>query len=224
MKEVLPLLQQSRWHRKVRYGYARGGEARNYVNNVRQYYQSLLWLDNEQQKAHRREELDEDDSSESGRAGTASGHHRRSGQQIITPLQPRRGGGVCFPALFSVTILGIRGALERTYCNVFIALQFLPRGPFRPHARPGGETGCEHAEEPCWPEKTKCAWSPRRKLKLARHETQDLHRNRLLHAADSGAHSINPASRPRFFYALSGCASTQNGGVWRPGLLQWLQK
>jgi len=31
---------------------------------VRQYYQSLLWLDNEQQKAHRREELDEDDSSE----------------------------------------------------------------------------------------------------------------------------------------------------------------
>lgn len=64
VKEVLPLLQQSRWHRKVRYGYARGGEARNYVNNVRQYYQSLLWLDNEQQKAHRREELDEDDSSE----------------------------------------------------------------------------------------------------------------------------------------------------------------
>jgi membrane-bound lytic murein transglycosylase F len=61
---VLPLLQQARWHRKVRYGYARGGEARNYVNNVRQYYQSLLWLDNEQQKAHRREELDEDDSSE----------------------------------------------------------------------------------------------------------------------------------------------------------------
>ncbi|MGK4473434.1 membrane-bound lytic murein transglycosylase MltF [Aeromonas molluscorum] len=62
VKEVLPLLQQARWHSKVRYGYARGGEARNYVNNVRQYYQSLLWLDNEQQKAQRREELDEDDS------------------------------------------------------------------------------------------------------------------------------------------------------------------
>ncbi|MGL5036999.1 MAG: membrane-bound lytic murein transglycosylase MltF, partial [Aeromonas sp.] len=29
-------------------------------NNVRQYYQSLLWLDNEQQKAHQRELLDND--------------------------------------------------------------------------------------------------------------------------------------------------------------------
>ncbi|MGY3927724.1 membrane-bound lytic murein transglycosylase MltF [Aeromonas simiae] len=55
VKEVLPLLQESRWHSKVRYGYARGGEARNYVNNVRQYYQSLLWLDNEQQKIRQRE-------------------------------------------------------------------------------------------------------------------------------------------------------------------------
>lgn len=62
VKEVLPLLQQARWHSKVRYGYARGGEARSYVNNVRQYYQSLLWLDNEQQKARRLEALDEDDS------------------------------------------------------------------------------------------------------------------------------------------------------------------
>lgn len=65
VKEVLPLLQQARWHRKVRYGYARGGEARNYVNNVRQYYQSLLWLDNEQQKDLQRESLDLDDDSPS---------------------------------------------------------------------------------------------------------------------------------------------------------------
>ncbi|MGL5973712.1 MAG: membrane-bound lytic murein transglycosylase MltF, partial [Aeromonas sobria] len=64
VKEVLPLLQQARWHRKVRYGYARGSEARNYVNNVRQYYQSLLWLDNEQQKAHQRERLDNDSEPE----------------------------------------------------------------------------------------------------------------------------------------------------------------
>ncbi|MGL5226090.1 MAG: membrane-bound lytic murein transglycosylase MltF [Aeromonas sp.] len=60
VKEVLPLLQQARWHSKMRFGYARGSEARNYVNNVRQYYQSLLWLDNEQQKAHQRELLDND--------------------------------------------------------------------------------------------------------------------------------------------------------------------
>ncbi|SIP93044.1 membrane-bound lytic murein transglycosylase F [Aeromonas sp. RU39B] len=62
VKEVLPLLQESRWHSKVRYGYARGSEARNYVNNVRQYYQSLVWLDNEQQKARQREnQLDQPD-------------------------------------------------------------------------------------------------------------------------------------------------------------------
>ncbi|MEW7864957.1 membrane-bound lytic murein transglycosylase MltF [Aeromonas diversa] len=63
VKDVLPLLQESRWHRKVRYGYARGGEARNYVNNVRQYYQSLLWLDNEQQKLRQRESLLEQDEA-----------------------------------------------------------------------------------------------------------------------------------------------------------------
>jgi len=85
VKEVLPLLQQSRWHRKVRYGYARGGEARNYVNNVRQYYQSLLWLDNEQQKAHRREELDEDDSSEPDVPAQRPAIIAEVVKQIITP-------------------------------------------------------------------------------------------------------------------------------------------
>ncbi|MFQ2786600.1 membrane-bound lytic murein transglycosylase MltF [Aeromonas caviae] len=85
VKEVLPLLQQSRWHRKVRYGYARGGEARNYVNNVRQYYQSLLWLDNEKQKAHRREELDEDDSSEPDVPAQRPAIIAEVVKQIITP-------------------------------------------------------------------------------------------------------------------------------------------
>ena len=85
VKEVLPLLQQARWHRKVRYGYARGGEARNYVNNVRQYYQSLLWLDNEQQKAHRREELDEDDNSELAASGGHPTIIAEVVKQIITP-------------------------------------------------------------------------------------------------------------------------------------------
>ena len=85
VKEVLPLLQQSRWHRKVRYGYARGGEARNYVNNVRQYYQSLLWLDNEQQKAHRRETLDEDDGSEPAAPAQRPAIIAEVVSQIITP-------------------------------------------------------------------------------------------------------------------------------------------
>ncbi|WP_245748720.1 membrane-bound lytic murein transglycosylase MltF [Oceanisphaera psychrotolerans] len=46
VKESLPLLHQPKWHSKTRYGYARGREAQQFVNNIRQYYQSLLWLDN----------------------------------------------------------------------------------------------------------------------------------------------------------------------------------
>ncbi|MDP5292760.1 membrane-bound lytic murein transglycosylase MltF [Oceanimonas sp. CHS3-5] len=44
VKENLPLLHQPRWHNKTRYGYARGREAQKFVNNIRQYYQSLQWL------------------------------------------------------------------------------------------------------------------------------------------------------------------------------------
>ena len=77
MKRVLPLLQRSRWHRKGAWLCPGRREARNYVNNVRQYYQSLLWLDNEQQKAHRREGLDEDDGSEP------------AARQSVPPSSPR---------------------------------------------------------------------------------------------------------------------------------------
>lgn len=44
VKANLPLLHQPKWHRKTRYGYARGREAQKFVNNIRQYYQSLQWL------------------------------------------------------------------------------------------------------------------------------------------------------------------------------------
>ncbi|MFP2768390.1 membrane-bound lytic murein transglycosylase MltF [Oceanisphaera sp. KMM 10153] len=46
VKENLPLLHQPRWYSKTRYGYARGRETQQFVNNIRQYYQSLLWKDN----------------------------------------------------------------------------------------------------------------------------------------------------------------------------------
>lgn len=46
VKENLPLLHQPKWYSKTRYGYARGRETRQFVNNIRQYYQSLLWQDN----------------------------------------------------------------------------------------------------------------------------------------------------------------------------------
>ncbi|GAD75456.1 membrane-bound lytic murein transglycosylase MltF [Vibrio azureus] len=41
VKERLPLLRQKRYYSQTRYGYARGDEARNYVENIRRYYQSI---------------------------------------------------------------------------------------------------------------------------------------------------------------------------------------
>ncbi|MFM2481639.1 membrane-bound lytic murein transglycosylase MltF [Celerinatantimonas sp. YJH-8] len=50
VKERLPLLMQKQWYQKTQYGYARGNEAYNYVNNIRQYYQSLVLLDAQQRR------------------------------------------------------------------------------------------------------------------------------------------------------------------------------
>ncbi|HUR39928.1 MAG TPA: membrane-bound lytic murein transglycosylase MltF [Verrucomicrobiae bacterium] len=44
VRNNLPLLTQSRWHRKTRYGYARGHEAVTYVGNIRSYYDMLSWI------------------------------------------------------------------------------------------------------------------------------------------------------------------------------------
>jgi membrane-bound lytic murein transglycosylase F len=44
VRERLPLLTQSRWHSKTKYGYARGHEAVTYVGNVRTYYDMLVWM------------------------------------------------------------------------------------------------------------------------------------------------------------------------------------
>ncbi len=44
VKANLPLLRQNKWHRRVRHGYARGGEAVKFVENIRSYYEILVWL------------------------------------------------------------------------------------------------------------------------------------------------------------------------------------
>ena len=44
VRNHLPLLTQAKWHRKTRYGYARGHEAVTYVGNIRTYYDMLSWL------------------------------------------------------------------------------------------------------------------------------------------------------------------------------------
>lgn len=43
VKENLPLLMQKRWHQDTRHGYARGLQAMHYVENIRTYYDILVW-------------------------------------------------------------------------------------------------------------------------------------------------------------------------------------
>ena len=49
VKERLPLLQKSKWYKKTKHGYARGSEPVHYVDNIRRYYDVLVWLDEENQ-------------------------------------------------------------------------------------------------------------------------------------------------------------------------------
>lgn len=44
VRENLPLLRQTKWYRKTRYGYARGNEAVVYVENIRSYYDLMIWM------------------------------------------------------------------------------------------------------------------------------------------------------------------------------------
>ena len=45
VNERLPLLSQEKYYRETRYGYARGYEARQYVENIRRYYDALIWME-----------------------------------------------------------------------------------------------------------------------------------------------------------------------------------
>jgi len=44
VKKRLPLLANQRWYQHTRHGYARGWEPVRYVENIRGYYEILLWL------------------------------------------------------------------------------------------------------------------------------------------------------------------------------------
>ena len=45
VKQRLNLLSQEKYYRDTRYGYARGFEAKQYVENIRSYYRTLKWMD-----------------------------------------------------------------------------------------------------------------------------------------------------------------------------------
>lgn len=44
VKEHLPLLRKRKWHSQTKHGYARGNETVRYVENIRSYYDILVWL------------------------------------------------------------------------------------------------------------------------------------------------------------------------------------
>lgn len=48
VKKRLPLLKQKKYYKFTKYGYARGDEPVNYVDNIRRYYDTLTWLDDKQ--------------------------------------------------------------------------------------------------------------------------------------------------------------------------------
>jgi membrane-bound lytic murein transglycosylase F len=49
VKQRLPLLADEKWHRNTKYGFARGNEPVEYVENIRGYYDLLVWLTEENQ-------------------------------------------------------------------------------------------------------------------------------------------------------------------------------
>lgn len=56
VKKYLPLLSQKKWYRKTRHGYARGREPVRYVENIRSYYDILVWI-SDRQRSHERKVL-----------------------------------------------------------------------------------------------------------------------------------------------------------------------
>ncbi|MBC3767267.1 membrane-bound lytic murein transglycosylase MltF [Neptunicella marina] len=47
VKQRLPLLRQKKYYKTTKYGYARGNEATAYVANIRRYYDTLKWLEDQ---------------------------------------------------------------------------------------------------------------------------------------------------------------------------------
>ena len=50
VRKNLPLLRKKRWYKKTKHGYARGNEAVTYVENIRSYYDILIWISNKERK------------------------------------------------------------------------------------------------------------------------------------------------------------------------------
>lgn len=61
VKQSLPLLSNKKWYRKTKHGYARGMEPVVYVENIRNYYDLLVWLtENDELQTHPPESIAKD--------------------------------------------------------------------------------------------------------------------------------------------------------------------
>lgn len=76
VKQVLPLLQKRKYYQQTKYGYARGNEAVRYVENIRRYYDTLVWMDDHDAQQQLAESSDssmgEDSSSMTADAATTT--------------------------------------------------------------------------------------------------------------------------------------------------------
>ncbi len=59
VKRNLPLLGRKKWYKKTKYGYARGWEPVKYVENIRKYYDLLIWMDTKQLEEDKVEDIPE---------------------------------------------------------------------------------------------------------------------------------------------------------------------
>jgi membrane-bound lytic murein transglycosylase F len=57
VRKRLPLLRQRKYYKQTKYGYARGNEPVKYVDNIRRYYHSLVWLDDKRMADAKEEEM-----------------------------------------------------------------------------------------------------------------------------------------------------------------------
>ena len=87
VRQSLPLLHDARWHRKTRYGYARGREARQYVKNIRRYYQNLRLLEAAQQPAPVQVQQVQQTARQPVQQQTALGWGYLSGQNVMSSLK-----------------------------------------------------------------------------------------------------------------------------------------
>jgi membrane-bound lytic murein transglycosylase F len=62
VKQRLPLLTEEKWHQKTKHGFARGHEPVEFVENIRSYYDLLVWLTEENQIKKNAMDVDSEDT------------------------------------------------------------------------------------------------------------------------------------------------------------------